>query len=299
MIIIGSQAMKHFGLTERICSDWDIVGTQEEFDLFKESCDDLKVDEKLSATKYHIETKEGIHFEWDIATEGSTNEELIDIVERFGLHDGQYVNPDVQLTIKLSHRYRRNFKHFKKTLDDIKVLRESGYSVPHEMKEWLKFREKETYNTSRPILKQSKKDFFNTEGVTYKYDHDTLHLAVKRFDVPCYEYFKDDLAEVFCSREKFFEQDEQIKLGSVVEESLVLALERCLIPFEFRTHPDKAFLMALEKVCTSIASGFWREYAYDHYYDAIELYKSEYKCYITKFMDGLHNGTIKLHKGDN
>lgn len=298
MITIGSKAMKHYGLLNRECSDWDIIGTVQEFDEFcQEHKDNIILSEVLTTDKHHLIIKGIGHVEWEFAWIGSTGEELINICKEYNLHENGFVYPCVQLTLKLSHRYRRNFKHFNKTMDDIITLREQGTIVPDCLQAWLKRREDETYTTNRPNLKQSKRDFFNTEGVTYKYDHDSIHGVVARFDVPCYEHFKDDKAEVFCSKTKFEEQSEEIKLGSVVEESLVLALERCLVPFSFNTNPRTAFLMALEKVCTSITSGWWREYAYDNYYQAIELFDTEYSDFVDKFLDGLYNGDIKLHEG--
>lgn len=300
MLTIGSIALHKWFPRAKVPKDLDLVVTPNEFSILKESWEKVaEVSEELPKGKWHFLLPDsaagGMHVEVEIARLGSTAEELLDLVQRHNLAEDGVAKPEVLLALKLSHRYLKNSPHFLKTMHDIHFLREKGVVVPQCLQEWLKRREEATYNYGHPILKQDKKDFFDTPGVEYKYDHDTLHLAVARFDKPCYNFFKPDEEQVFCSKQMFFECDEKVKLGSVVEESLVLALERCLVPFGFSVHPEVAFKMALSKVCTSIASGWWREYAWENYYPALGLFKAEYSNYVEKFMDGLQNGTVKLH----
>jgi hypothetical protein len=71
----------------------------------------------------------------------------------------------------------------------------------------------------------------------------------------------------------------------------VLALERAIIPNE--TEVNKAFDIALEKVCTSITSGWFREYAYNNYFKVKELY---HDSFVDKFNSALMEGEIELFK---
>lgn len=141
-----------------------------------------------------------------------------------------------------------------------------------------------------------KKEFFNPQTVTYKYEHDSLHEVVAIFDKPAYQYYIEPSSEVMCSEKLFNACPEHIKLAGVVEESMVLALERSLIPFDFKPNPDKAFSTALEKVCTSITSGYFREYAYNHYWEAQAAYRTvnKDKHYVDRFKEALAGGKIKL-----
>lgn len=300
MLVIGSVAMQYHGIAiNRKCGDVDIIATPSEVDAFIDlNSDKIRLNEVIAHPhwkKIHL-IVDKTHYEFEIATEGSTAEQLLKLVEEHDLSTSGFANPDVLLAFKLSHRYKKNSKFFGKTMQDIRTLRTAGAVVPLHLQDWFKRRETESYTNKLPNLKQSKANFFDTPGVEYKYDHDSIHRAIARFEQPCYEYFKDDLAEVFCSKEKFFSQPKEKKLGAVVEESLVLALERCLVPYHFHTPATAAFLMALEKVCTSITGGWFREYAYDNYYDAIDLFENQYKDFVDKFMDGLYNGTIKMHE---
>lgn len=131
------------------------------------------------------------------------------------------------------------------------------------IKNFFKKREKFTYNYKHPSLNKDKKNFFAHDNIHYVYDHDAIHRSVKVFDRPAYTYFQSENAEVMCDMKKFFTLQESIKLAAVYEESAVLALERSIIPYG--TDYEKAFLKALEKVCTSITSGTFREYAWENY----------------------------------
>lgn len=215
---------------------------------------------------------------------------------------------DVLYMLKLSHRYLKNSPHFAKTMADIKVFREAGAKMPERYAEWNKLRIKDTYNYSHPKLNQSKDSFFNGDGVKYVYDHDSIHEVVKLNEKPAYAYFKKDEAEVACDKTKFYEVAEYIRLSSVVEESCVLAIERSLVPHPGVLTPRQAFLKALEKVCTSITSGWWREYAWEHYEEAIELFELMHgddmsrrqkpgESYWTRFQRHVAEGKVKPYTG--
>ena len=79
------------------------------------------------------------------------------------------------------------------------------------------------------------------------------------------------------------------------EEACVLALERSMIPFDFKPNPHKSFATALEKVATSITSGFFREYAYRNYHAVLNLYNASGRDqYVAKFLKALEAGKIEV-----
>lgn len=132
-------------------------------------------------------------------------------------------------------------------------------------------------------------EFFNGDGVAYLYDHDEIHESVKIDSAPAYTNFQSDNAEVMCDMKKFFELPEQIRLNAVYEESCVLALERSIIPFG--TDYERAFVMALEKVCTSITSGKFREYAWENYYTVRDMFNPET---FDRFFEHVANDQVKM-----
>lgn len=191
--------------------------------------------------------------------------------------------------LKLTHRYLKNTPHFLKTMEHIKYMRNDLGVCAELSPEWKEFfseRERLTLDYGKPNLKRSKEEFF-TPDVPYLYDHDYLHSIVSNcmlMETPAYQKFAIDGQEVLSSRTKFCLLPENVRLDAVVQEACVLALERSLIPFQklgsyeytFPVNTKDIFLLALEKVCTSITSGWFREYAWENYNQAVETFDRYY-----------------------
>lgn len=194
-------------------------------------------------------------------------------------------------TLKMSHRFKKDSVHFEKTRADILAMAAVGAKVFNAG--WLKWRESETLK-KHPKVKGSKGSFFAGDGVTYYYDHDWIHTVVALIcsegqdEKPAYEYYKIPGEEVKCSRDLFDSAGSSIRLRGVVEEAMVLALERALIPAlkEGRPipSPDDAFKLALQRVCTSVTSGWFRQYAWDMYDEVLFAFPNDY---WSRFQAGL------------
>lgn len=299
MFIIGSNALKYCVSINRQPKDVDIICTYNEYTEWLKNQKYITQCYPIdNGKKIIVKVQNGSIYEFEIAWEDSTAKLLYDLI----LENDSYLMIDhtcfavldVLYTLKMSHRYLKNSPHFLKTMNDIILMRNAGAKIPNFLKEWLVLREKETYNYSHPSLNKSKKDFFNVnEGIDYIYDHDSIHEAVKHLDKPAYAFFKEDEKEVKCSKKKFFEVSQEIRLYSVLEESYVLALERSQVPFKDKIDPKQSFKIALEKVCTSISSGWWREFAYDNYYQILEMYDN---TYVSKFWNAVNKGIVKNYE---
>jgi len=310
MLLIGSRALvannpELEGVRRTV--DWDFICTIEQFTAWhKANKDKLQFAVPTQGGKYyHARDKDGMNYEFELAWEGTSAEMLL---EQYGLKEFKWVpevgpfpaiNDDLYL-IKMCHRYKRNSPHFLKTMSDIKFLREKLGRA--EADKWLgvasineqivKLREAESYDYAHPKLNVSSKDFFNGDGVNYVYDHDSIHeavaLSVERDwlyeqrggnwgkPTPAYTFYMKDGSEVMTSKEKFMSVPEHVRLYGVYEESCVLALERSQIPHglgkEGGPSARWSFEMALMKVCTSITSGWFREYAWENYSAVLDLY---------------------------
>jgi hypothetical protein len=293
LVLIGSHALATH-MPTRTPRDMDVVGSYDEIIAFKRQLKDVLSSYPINSGKKQIvKTKNGI-YECEVAWENSTSEKLMALVKED--LDTKEVNGmlvpslDILYMLKMTHRYLKNSPHFLKTMGDILAMRELGAKIRPEHMDFFKLREKETYNYQHPKLNVNKKDFFSGDGVEYIYDHDTIHESTKSMEKPAYAYFKPDESEVFCSREMFYEIDESIRLAAVFEESQVLALERSQIPFGDSVDPKKSFDIALAKVCTSITSGWFREYAWENYHKVQALYNPEY---VNKFWQDVENGIVR------
>jgi hypothetical protein len=239
---------------------------------------------------YVVKHVSGDIIEAEIATKGSVAERLLRILTH---------NPvskiDLAYTLKMSHRFLRNSPHFEKTWKDIQALRRLGAKIPDCLSIWLRRREKETYYYNHPSLNKSKEEFFDTKGVTYVHDHDSIHEAVAIEDKPAYQSFL--VGEVKTCQKLFEQQSFDTKLNAVLEEAMVLSIERSLIhvdnPYELE---HEVWRYSLMKVCTSITSGWFREFAWENYGLCCKLYYSRVQGFYGKFEQALNNGKILPHK---
>jgi hypothetical protein len=307
MLLIGSQALvirDASFLGGRSPADVDAIATMDEVNVFT-SARRSKFQSIMPAfkgTKVIARGAEVLPHEFEIAWSDSTGRTLLDMVRTdpdtvTHTIDGQrYLVPSlgVLLALKESHKYLKNSAHFRKTRLDILKMRAAGLTIPERYKEWYKAREKATYDYGHPNLNQGKMGFFSGDGVHYVYDHDSIHEAVMIHEAPAYTFFKKDNEEVAVDKEKFFKLPFEKQIASVLEESYVLALERSQIPFKGSVTPEKSFNMALEKVCTSITSGWWRKFAWENFDIALERYDP---LYADKFWAAVASGNVKPFVG--
>lgn len=334
MLLIGSRALvannpELEGVRRTL--DWDFICTIEQFTAWhRANKGNLQFAIPTQGGKYyHARDKDGMNYEFELAWPGTTAETLL---VQYGLEDFKgtpeidpvvAINDDL-LLIKLSHRYKRNSPHFLKTMSDIKFLREKlgekdvNYWINVNLgnKALLKAREAESYDYAHPKLNVTSKDFFTGDGVQYVFEHDSIHLAVAldqdyswpdgaespvSTGRPAYTQYMRDGSEVMTSKEKFMSVPEQIRLHGVYEESCVLALERSQIPHGLGKEGGPtarwSFEMALMKVCTSITSGWFREYAWENYDKVLDLYNQlGENDYVERFNRNQH--LLQPYKGE-
>lgn len=127
---------------------------------------------------------------------------------------------------------------------------------------------KEKYGDRTPSLRKTNDDFFNDKVKRY-YVHDDIHRAVAYYDEPIYERLKHDPELAKCEKDLWLQLSHSDRVKCVQEECFVIALERYIIPslIEGKRHmPEKfSFYNALEKVCTTLCSGFFRDFAIDNW----------------------------------
>lgn len=312
MIVIGSNALAcHLGADVPV-NDLDLVATYEEAQAFTKEFR-AKVFYPINSGKtLYMKDASGFICEVEIAWPGSRAEGFLTFAETHPEHfelepDSNMLVPslDVLYMLKMSHRYLKDSPHFLKTMRDIQKMRELGCEITEDIHPYYLKRMAETYTYAHPKLNVSKDGFFDSvgTGVPYVYDHDSIHEAVKVFDRPAYTFFKPEDSEVLCDKGMFFASPLVVQLAAVYEESCVLALERSLIPYPNGKTAQEAFDMALMKVCTSITSGWFREFAWENY-DAVQAFKRDYEdqkgngWFINMFEHGLASGVVKPFTGE-
>ena len=289
IIFIGSEALRYNGFNiDRKILDVDIIAPLKEGQEYAKS--------KLGSFKtYPVSSKLWIYKNNDLVIEHlmptGSNKLIYDWMVENNL---EYIPPELSLAIKMSHRFKKTNKtEFLKTKNDIKMLRNNGISYK-DFDAIYKLRMKEVLSYSHPNLNRNKEEFF-TDDVGYIYDHDSIHESIKTMDKPAYQYFKPEENEVFCSKSMFMKLSDDIKHKSVIEESWVLTIERALVPFNITDENviKNRFRHALQKVCTSITSGWFRDYAWEDYDRVMDDYDISY---YHRFQEGLKTGVVKPHK---
>lgn len=301
LLMIGSNAMN----CHRPAADWkrpndfDAIATYEDAAGFlkQQGCSQMY---PINDGKTLFGRNAYLIHEIEIAWPDTTGASLIDLVlehdnyqmVEMDTYDSPMIVPsiDVLYALKLSHRYLRNSPHFLKTRRDILALRKMGVSVPNWLEDWFKLREKATYTYKLPKLDVSKSDFFMDQ---YQYDHDSIHEAVAVASQPAYKTFAEPGNEVKSSKKLWDMTHYSTKVMAGVEEASVLALERSLIPHPGKKTEDEAFEFALIKVCTSITSGWFREFCWENYHIIMDTYKARKKGLLQMLDEGLTAGIVK------
>lgn len=300
LALTGSVAMEHHGIKNREPADIDLVGSSHAVRNFCQNLGDIKSiypteEGKKVFALVKVLGKNQI-VEAEITWNGSLSKALFELIKQDSetvFTNGLMIpSLDILYMLKMSHRYLRNSPHFKKTMDDIHCLRSRGAKIKEEYRDFYHFRKKETYNYKHPKLDVSKKDFFMGDGIKYVYDHDSIHEAVKHLSRPAYTFFKEPNSEVQCSKKLFFEAEEKIRLYAVLEEAYVLALERSQVPHRNKVNSKESFEIAMTKICSSITSGWFREFAWENWNKVFELSNMNYAENFFKLAD---QNLIPLH----
>jgi hypothetical protein len=129
------------------------------------------------------------------------------------------------------------------------------------------------------LIGTTKEEFFDDYVVKYV-EHDSIHQMVAHKEFPMYHYMQKDHTLVECHKELWDQFSHEDKLHCVMEECYVIALERHIIPTikgdRVGLNYHDAFKWALMRVCTTLCSGWFRQFAIDHYFEVLNSYNKEY-----------------------
>lgn len=132
---------------------------------------------------------------------------------------------------------------------------------------------KQQFKAGNPNLLQSNDSFFD-DAVEKIYEHDYLHELYAYEERPMFERLKkpENFSLAWCEKDLWNALTEQQKIQCVAEETYVIATERYLVPNNWHFIPKKAYYWALRKVCTTLTSGWFRDYAIDNFPEVYHLY---------------------------
>lgn len=162
---------------------------------------------------------------------------------------------DEMYTIKLSHsHWELPNGSWSKHIYDLIQLQNAGAKLDFELY-WLLYKVWEEMHGKKVMnLDQDKSEFF-ADAVRRTYDHDSLHESVAFGERPIYEECLRDGATVDIDARKMWSlpHDRIVKL--FIEEICVTALERKVIPSNYKGSPGAAYHWALRRTITSLTKG--------------------------------------------
>lgn len=257
ILLVGSRALSYYS-NDFKCkddSDWDII------------CDDSDMKNKLDLNKVEVHSSNVLN-NYELERYTSTSEYVI--INGYKLHP---VNLKGLSIIKRSHLYRDYFfdKHitmYHKHLKNHFILDNDDFRIYNE-------REKLTHELfdkfKHPSLNKSVEDFFD-DYVTKKYNHDYLHELFKYKDEPMYKKMQRDYSKAWCEKDLWHSFTYEEKCMCVAEETYVIATERFLVPKNWNYSTKFSYLQSLKKVCTTLTSGWFRDFAIDEFPTIFSLY---------------------------
>ena len=238
--LVGSRAAKVWFPDFREPKDWDWISDKpvEDGTFAKNSHNDVFVDERLN--------------QW---------------------HFAGIATPEELYTMKVSHAFweigsnvMQRQANWNKHMADVVFFQRNGVPFNRELYDILKPIWKEIHGKKITSLAQNADNFFGKDAVKRVYDHDSIHASIAYGDHPLYEDILVPGEEVMVDSTKFFDgMDYETQLKLVREEVYATALERILIPADYKGSPSAAYAWALRRTITSLFKGEWALWAVLNY----------------------------------
>ena len=252
-LIIGSHALVHNGLKLREPKDFDVFAPAGGVDFIAPPV--------LSDVFWHESFQDWI-------PKGSSS----------------YATLDELYTIKASHQgWELANGSWNKHAYDLIMMKRAGAKILDPLygmlyKVWEGLHGKKVMN-----LDQDKSEFFD-DAVRRTYDHDSLHESVAYGDRPVYESILKDGATVDVDSRKLWALDPESLVRLFQEEIAVTALERIMVPRNYKGSPGAAWLWATRRTVTSLTKGKSSRFLIDN----LETFMKPDPNYVQRHLDNKH-----------
>jgi hypothetical protein len=297
MLIIGSEALKSIFPDSREPADLDLIVPNAHVRSVAVKYGEIKSEDEQFIVVHQANGKK---VEIMVAIPGNAMWMYLD---RYKAFEGEhYIDVHGLYSLKKSHVHIP--LKFEKHIWDYSRLHKEvgGIDIMPEItkQNTLDIKERTKKKFASPSLKKSVKEFFGqSEGLVKSwFVHDHIHRVMAHYDgIPLYEKMQRDLSLAWCEKdlwEKFSFED---KCKCVLEEAYVIALERRIIPILFGGEkgyfsPKAALHWSMMRVCTTLTSGWFREFATNNYLEITGTYYDP--NYVKKFLSHVEDGRIEL-----
>ena len=303
MLVVGSKALNYyFPEFQREVKDIDIIGTTDDIKYLIKTLNPEKVlDNHNITTLLNIQNQNEFFNTKNVEVLNSDNSEALTEYVKYetnvNLGGGlRYASPEVLLSLKKSHihfpiKFQKHIKDYNLLLDFLKEDKLANITKINFKETELRFGKLKT-----PSLKKSTRKFFDqSEGyLKYFYVHDDIHQVMAHYDRPIYEDMQTTSESAWCQKELWDNFSFEKKAKCVLEEAYVIALERKIIPMlngvSDVVSSKKALEWSLMRICTTLCSGWFRQFAADNYSRICEYVNHQY---VQKFLEAEQMGKIK------
>lgn len=305
MLLIGSQAMC-IGLEKvgkalgRVPTDLDVIARHKDAEDLISRAGLVIV--KESPEKVLTKTPDGRFLEIELVYSNQSSwlysqwADTMAVLDQTEFHGVKMDIAPLEMLYSIKRAHRHSPNKFHKHVKDYNRLREllNGKDMFSRI---TKLRYRETVEREKlrtPSLDKSTTDFFNDKVSNRTFVHDQIHEVMAFGERPMFEKIKIDPNKVVCSKEKFFALTAEQRDHCVQEEAYVIALERHIIPMLFESgrivSSICAYKWALMRICTTLCSGWFREYALENYDNLMLRYNW---AYTDKFLRAVESGKIE------
>ncbi len=261
-ILIGSRALAHWSnVPIKPTTDWDIISENDISSVI--GLDDMSLTKIEWHDKSFLNNYAFDNFASDVT--GEIDGVKFHVMNQVGLTiiKRSHLWRDLSFSKHITH-YHKHLVHWRKTFLPL---------TEHLLQERIRLT-MEAYPQGHPSLMQSVEGFFD-DAVTKKYNHDWLHELVAFYSKPLYTRLQHNPEMAWCEKVLWDKLSYEEQLQCVAEETYVIAMERFLIPKDWDYPYQLAYMKALAKVCTTLCSGWFRDFAIDNYPSILGLFNAD------------------------
>lgn len=306
MIVVGSRALHYYNNCDY--KDIDIIATNIELDFLEKFLKPDKIKIGLGI-KSLIGIKQNIidGFNFDRSNiEILLADESPALIKYYNLNSTGLMNIDIAnietlYSLKKSHIYFPI--KFQKHISPYLILHDkmNGVDILSDITNMNKKETEERLGKLKtPKLNKSTKEFFGQSEKFVKsyFIHDDIHKAVAyNLNHPVYEKLQKDEDSVWCSKDLWEKLEYDEKLYCVLEEAMVISLERKILPCLYGGRKywesEKSLKWSLMRICTTLCSGYFREFALHNYNNLIDKHNPNY---VEDFLKKVENKDILMVK---
>jgi hypothetical protein len=321
-LLVGSAALRHWYPERRRPKDFDFFTTLREFDRWANEYEhciyNIAPEEDGQEHKRVVLLSVGIQLEFELALDDASstrwflkNAESQTTIDLFGLM-ATIASPFELLMIKRSHLHRPY--QWPKHIDDYHFLCKRKLTLGAPLLKVVARRaaERDARDQQRPRVSLAMDNaafFTQSDGVLRRhFAHDDLHEVVSYHGTPMYMKIKHDQSKAAVDRKLFDALPIAHKYQVVREEAYAIALERAIIPHWLMQHAmadagligahevsipseliGRAYDYALMRICTTLTSGWFRDFAIDQHYHL----RQPDVDYVKKFLTAVAHGRLR------